>query len=86
MQRTEEIWSRASIPTLQHKGLNVTMKAYLHKCKNLLKSHLKTPKKGFEEYHRTSKVWSEILSCKCKNIDEYYRPRHTKYLPHRKDS
>ncbi|GBN17935.1 hypothetical protein AVEN_100069-1 [Araneus ventricosus] len=80
LERAVEIWSRAPIPTLQHKGLNVTMKTYLPKCQNLLKSHLKAPKKGFEEFHRTRKVWFEIASCKCKNIDECFRPRHKKYI------
>ena len=83
--KIEEIWSRASIPTAQHKRVKVMLKAYYLKCKKLLKSHPKIPENKLEQFRRTSKALFDISSCKCKNIDECTCPRHKK-LPAREKS
>lgn len=54
------------------------LKAYHLKCKNILKSHPKIPKKKLEEFRRTSNVLFDISSCKCKNMEECVCPRHKK--------
>ncbi|KAJ8728603.1 hypothetical protein PYW07_006299 [Mythimna separata] len=80
-----EIWGKASIPTIQLKGIKVMLKAYHLKCKNLLKSYPKIPEKKLEEFRRSSRVLFDISSCKCTNISECTCPREKK-VPKREHS
>lgn len=73
-----EIWTSASIPTVQQKVIKVMLKAYHLKCKNILKSHPKIPKKNLEEFRNASKVLFDISTCKCFEITLCTCPKQKK--------
>lgn len=76
--KVANIWKKASIPTIQIKGINVMLKAYHLKCKNILKSHPKIPQIKLEEFRRSSRVLFDISSCKCTDISKCTCPKEKK--------
>lgn len=85
VSKITEIWGKASIPTIERKGINVMLKAYHLKCKNLLKSHPKIPTAKLDEFRRSSRVLFDISSCKCTDISKCTCSREKK-VPAREQS
>jgi hypothetical protein len=73
--KIESIWTKASIPIVENKQIKAMLKAYNLKCKNLLKSNPKIPRKKLEEFRRKSKALFDISMCKCKDIYKCIYPR-----------
>lgn len=71
----EDIWAKASIPTVGHKRVLQMIQYYHEKCKKFLK--LKSGKAKREFLHQ-SKVIFDICSCKCKQIGACCCPKERK--------
>lgn len=75
VEKIENIWKKASLPTVSHSRVQQMVKAYHLKYKNLLKSHPNIPKKRLKGFLASTKVLFDISPCKCLDFTKFNCPR-----------
>lgn len=76
--RIENIWKKASLPTVSHTRVLQLLKTYHSKCKNFIKSHKRLSDNKRNDIIQQGKLLFDICSCKCKDFQQCKCPRERK--------